>query len=52
MKSFAGLLALGWTATAAAEEPVTKVVNLLKELKAKTKQDHEDEQKMYDKFAC
>jgi len=32
--------------------PVEKVVNLLKDLKAKTEQDGEDEQKIYDKYAC
>ena len=32
--------------------PVEKVVNLLKDVKAKTEQDGEDEQKIYDKYAC
>jgi len=32
--------------------PVEKVVNLLKDLKAKTEQDGENEQKIYDKYAC
>jgi len=34
------------------KSPVEKVVNLLKDLKAKTEQDGENEQKIYDKYAC
>jgi len=37
---------------AATGNPVTKVIELIKELKAKTIQDGETEQKVYDKFAC
>jgi len=36
-----------WTAS-----PVEAVVNLLKDLKTKVEQDAEDEQQVYDKFAC
>jgi len=34
------------------KSPVEKVVNLLKDLKSKTEQDGENEQKIYDKYAC
>ena len=34
------------------ENPVTKVVELIQELKAKIEADGKAEQKVYDKFAC
>jgi chromosome segregation ATPase len=39
-------------AVAAASSPITKVVNLLKEIKAGINADHDAEQQVYDKFAC
>lgn len=53
MKSFPVLLALGAASGVAADvSPVTKVVTLLKELKAKVESDGESEQNTYNKFAC
>jgi hypothetical protein len=52
MRSFVGFLALLGGVEAVSDAPVTKVVELLKELKSKIVLDGEQEQKTYDKFAC
>merc|ERR1719449_407210 len=47
------LLLLGLAAAGKVQEnPVTKVVELIQELKAKIEADGKAEQKVYDKFAC
>jgi len=46
------LLALPVHSLKAAENPVTKVVELITELKAKIEEDGKSEQKLYDKYAC
>jgi len=47
-----GLLLGCYVAHAASETPVTKVVGLINEMKAKIEADGKAEQKVYDKFAC
>ena len=49
----AGLLLLGFLAVGhATQSPVTKVVELIEELKSKIEADAISEQKVYDKYAC
>ena len=50
--SVAGLLLLTLTLGEATQGPVTKVVELIEELKAKIEADGKMEQQIYDKYAC
>merc|ERR1719253_1058044 len=53
MKVAVTFLLLGLTSGAVQQDnPVTKVVELIQELKAKIEADGKAEQKVYDKFAC
>merc|ERR1719253_2328250 len=52
MRSFLAAVAFGAAAVQAKDSPVTRVVNLLKELQARIETDADVEQKAYDKFAC
>jgi predicted nucleic acid-binding Zn-ribbon protein len=53
MKVFSAIAAgVALAAAPAAASPVTQVVELIKELQAKIVSDGENEQKVYDKFAC
>merc|ERR1719333_2035163 len=47
-----GLLGVAAATQRAADTPVTKVVELINEMKAKIEADGKAEQKVYDKFAC
>jgi len=52
MKIVALPLLLGMANAVTTQSPVTKVVELIEELKAKIEADGESEQKIYDKYAC
>jgi len=47
-----GLLLIGLSFASSAQSPVTKVVELIEELKAKIEADGKMEQQLYDKYAC
>merc|ERR1719263_2374957 len=52
MQAIAAGILLGLTLTSATQSPVTKVVELIEELKAKIEADGKMEQQLYDKYAC
>jgi len=52
MKGITGLILFAVTCSAEDTSPVTKIVGLIKELKAKIEADGKTEQTMYNKYAC
>merc|ERR1719389_1237826 len=52
MALVASLVLLGFSSALASQGPVTKVVELIEELKAKIEADGKMEQQIYDKYAC